>query len=357
MKFRLIYLLLILLLFSIFVPAQVQAQEMDYVANAVAALQTSNIYVAPGTSGTDYDTASKLKKLLTDSDRIVLVMLPADALTGSDMYSIAQKISAGLDNQKTIGLAVGDELIGYSPVLLEGVANDKMDRASTVASDPVTALTIFTQNIHTWQTYNPQATPEPTPEPTPTPRPTMEPIELPKAKDIGWPIWTCFGIFLVLFFAFLSKTISNGVKEARVEAKRQERQDRLEVMRQDIQKIDTDVSKITNRKIRVDLDGAILLADGLIDILEESNTYIGMTESLTPEMIKNMGKQVKAYLRHESGRRPIPESLLTNLVEALLNYDALFKTLQADDPDGAELLASVIHSQTTMISRNGYLED
>lgn len=356
MKFG--YMLLFsLLFFSIFAPApKAKAQDVDYVAAAIEALQTSNVYVYPGTPETDLDTQSKLGTFLSTNDNIVLIILPHEALINTDLYTIAQKISTGLNNQKTIGLAVESEVIGYSPILPEGVASDKMNRANSVSNDPVTALITFTQNIHNWLSKYPQPSPTPSPEPTRTPRPTREPIDLPKAKDMGWPVWTCLGIIIVLLFTFLARIVPDRIKKAKEETKRQERYDNLEQLRTQIQFVEIDVENVSDKKIRKDLQGAIPTAYGLIDMLQSHKTYIGITESLTPDMINNMGRQVKALLRHESGRRPMTDDLLQELTEALMNYDALFKSLQADDPDTAELLASIIQTKTTVISRKGYLE-
>jgi hypothetical protein len=190
--------LLALLLLSLLIPwGSVRAG--DYVTDAIEALKTSNVYIAPGTENTDYNTVAKLQTHLREGDNIVLVMLPSEALAGTDMYSIAQKISAGLDNQKTVGLAVGREVIGYSTLLPEGVAFDKMSRADSVSNDPVTALITFTQNIHSWIKDNPLPTPTPVPTAIPTPRPTMAPIELPKTNEVTPVFWVpCLGVFFLV---------------------------------------------------------------------------------------------------------------------------------------------------------------
>jgi hypothetical protein len=232
-----------------------------------------------------------------------------------------------------------------------------MVRADSTSNNTPTALVSFSRNIQLWLISNPQPIPTATPEPTPTPRPTMTPIEIPKASEISGTVWVlCFGtilIFIVAIFLNARKVIEKNKKNA----KRQERVDRIELMRQQIEKIEINVLDIANKRIKNDLSGAIMLAYGLVEIFLESDQYIGITESLAPELITNMGKQVKAFLRHESGRRPVPDNLLTDLTSALLNYDALFKKLQENDPDGVELLTSVIHSKTTMISQLGYLDD
>ncbi|KKS94488.1 MAG: hypothetical protein UV68_C0011G0019, partial [Candidatus Collierbacteria bacterium GW2011_GWC2_43_12] len=201
-------LILALLALSLLVPRSVSAG--DYVIDAIEALKASNVYVAPGTEGTDYDTANKLEKTLITDDNIVLVMLPSDALVGTDLYTIARRISEGLGNQKTIGLAVGREVIGYSLILPEGVASDKMMRANSVSHNSVAALITFTQNIHSYVMYNPQPTLVPTPEPTPTPRPTMTPIELPKAKDISWPVWLVMVVAVLAVVVWVFVTIKKN---------------------------------------------------------------------------------------------------------------------------------------------------
>ncbi|MFZ2664557.1 MAG: hypothetical protein WAX66_04310 [Patescibacteria group bacterium] len=136
----------------------------SYIADAVQALQNAPVYVAPGTEGTDNDTAGKLQMMLRSNDNIVLIMLPAEAEDGTDIYTIASSLSEELGNQYIIGLAVGREVIGYAPMLPSGVAADQMRRADSVSNDSVTALITFTQNIHIWQAENPRPTPTPLPQ-------------------------------------------------------------------------------------------------------------------------------------------------------------------------------------------------
>lgn len=212
MKFRFNFLLpVILLLFSVFAPkAETKAQETDYVAAAVAALQTSNIYVHPGTPGTDFDTANELSAYMPGDSQVVLVILPFDALTGSNIESLARDISVGLNNQKTIGLAIGPNLVGYSTVLPEGLAASMMARASSVSNSPITALIAFSQSVQLWYDSNPQPTPTPTPEPTPTPRPTMQPIDVPETSEVPSSVWVIFIFFFAIFTVFLATSIKKA---------------------------------------------------------------------------------------------------------------------------------------------------
>ena len=135
----------------------------DYISDAAAALAHSSVYVAPGTEGTNNDTAGLLGTRLIKDDGIVLVMLPAgaDSSLGSDIPAIAAQLSEKLGGQKIIGLAVGNQVVGYAPALPTGVAADQMSRANSVSNDPITALGTFAQNIHIWQGENPTPTPVP----------------------------------------------------------------------------------------------------------------------------------------------------------------------------------------------------
>jgi hypothetical protein len=357
MKFR-FFLLFSLMIFSVIAKApKAKAQEVNYVAAAISALQTSNVYVAPGIPGTSSKTTIELNSYLLQGDNIVLIMLPMEAANNTDLQTIAKKISDGLSNQKTIGLAVGDEVIGYSEILPSGIATSQMIDANSVSNSSSTALSTFARNIQIWLVQHPQPSPTPSPEPTPTPRPTMQPIVLPKVEDVPW---TAKAIFLVLIpiltILFINKVIAFNKTNA-LKTKRQKRLDGLNTLWLLIQKIEINIAKIKNPKVRKDLEGAVKLAYGLIEIFQESDQFMGMTEAQAPSTISDMDKQVMALIRHESGRRPVPPDLLDDLILALLNYDALFTSLQGNDPRGVDLYTSIISTKTNMISRLGYLDD
>ena len=213
---KLTKLIILVLLFSILTPVlSVQAQEMDYVADAIEALKTSSVYVAPGTPETDYNTPNQLTDFIKSEDNVVLVMLPSEVLNNTDLFTVAQKISEGLNNQKTIGLAIGNQLIGYSLVLPRGIASELMTRADSTSNNTITALEAFSRNVQLWLIRNPQPIPTPTPKPTPTPRPTMQPIELPKTNDVPLSVW---GIFVFVFFTVIV-TIAVQIKKARDKSK------------------------------------------------------------------------------------------------------------------------------------------
>ncbi len=143
----------------------------DYITNAANALQNSSVYIDPSSKYSDPEYLSKLKTALKPGDNIVLVMLPEEALSGTDLRTLAQTLSEKLGNQRIIGLAVGEELIGYAPMLDVSVASDQMKRAKNVSNDPVTALITYTQNIHYWVAIYPL--PTATPQPTAIPKPKV----------------------------------------------------------------------------------------------------------------------------------------------------------------------------------------
>ena len=163
--------------------APVKSAFADYISDAVQALEEASVYVSPGTERTNQETASMLQSRLEKDDNIVLVMLPVSATAelGADPYTIAIRLSEALGDQRIVGVAVGNDVVGYAPTLPEGVASDLMRRADSVSNDPVTALITFTQNVHRWQVENPPPTP---------------PVEIQSPE--GWPWWVYLAITIVI---------------------------------------------------------------------------------------------------------------------------------------------------------------
>lgn len=335
-------LFLIVVVLSLLIPGPAHAG--DYISDAVEALKTSSVYVAPGTPGTDYNTPAQLGVFLDSETNVVLVMLPPEAIDGTDVLTIARRISDGLNNQKTIGLSVGNQTIGYSVLLPEGVASDLMSRADSVSNNTVTALTAFSRNVQLWLIRNPQPTPIPTPKPTPTP------IKLPKASDVSWPVWLLIVAFIIVMgFMFFSR--------AKKAARRSLRRRSLGPLEVTIRKIRSDVDEIRDRQIKKDLERACQLALGLLEILQQSDEPLGYTEAKFPGLLDNMERQIKAYLRHELGTIPLKPDMLVNVRNLLLSYDELFEKLQSNDPESIDLLTSIIDSNNTMIGTLGYLSE
>ncbi len=132
----------------------------DSVDQAIEELDSSSVYVEPGTPGTDDQTEATLASKLQPNDGIILVMIPQ---SDEPIRQIAQELDDATGNDSIIGLAVGDEVIGFSSALPEGKAADLMRRADNVSTNPVEALGTFTRTMHTYQVQNPEVFDPPEP--------------------------------------------------------------------------------------------------------------------------------------------------------------------------------------------------
>lgn len=323
---------------------------VDYITEAVQALKVAPVYVALGVEGTDNYTAGKLQSMLREGDSIVLVMLPKEALADTDILTLVTSLSNELNDRYIIGLAVGEEVVGYAPMLPTGVGADQMKRADSVSNDPITALITFVQNIHTWQAKNhqPTITPSSTPSPQPTPTKTPRPVSQEK-KPLGifW-IPIVFGILLIFGGVFL-RLRKMGMLSKRVLA--------LKPTELLILELRSKVSKIRDIRVREDLSDACLIAEGLLEVLQRAQTHQGYVEEKFPELVRNLDIQVTALLGHESRRYPLSDDTLSKLKEVLLNYDDLFIQLQSGNERATELLATIIDSSNAMIASMGYLPE
>lgn len=348
MKLRFTLFSLLVLLLCTFAPmVNVDAQEVDYATLAVEALKTSNVYVYPNTPGTDYDTSAQLNAFLTPELNVVLVILPIEALNNTDLLTLARNIAKGTNYQKTIGLAVGDQLISYSQILPEGIATDLMERAKNVSNDKVTALVSFSRNVQLWNSRNPQPISTKTPEPTRTPKPTMQPIELPKVDTTSTSGKVSIG-FITLFIIIF--TVWLVIKFVPILMRRSKFSPASKSLttNQDL------LSEIEDVQVVKELSKAIKLGYGLLKIYRNSHKYTGIGEDVFPVMLQNMTLQLQALIDHESGEQPLQDQYDAT-IENLLNYDDLFKTLQKNDPNAVKLMAANYMSKNTMISHLGYM--
>jgi len=343
--------LLTAVLTAFLVPRLVVYAE-DYVSDAAKALQQTTVYVVPGTAGTDIDTASKLQGMLRSDDNIVLVMLPAEAETGTDIYSVVKSLSEKLGNQRTIGLAIGNDVIGYGPLLPSGVAADQMHRADSVSNDPVTALGTFARNMHTWLAAHPQPTPTPQPTPVPTPQPTLTPAQAAQRAKVAWGVVLGIITVIIILFAFRAKSIMEQNKKAMERNKRLAVLKPTEILLNDLQER---VSDIRDSRIRNELNSACLVGQGLLENLQQTETPQGYTEEKFPKSVVNMDKLVRALLGHESGKHPLPPETLKQVKDLLLNFDEYFTKLQEGNEEAVELMTSVIESSNAMIDTLGFL--
>ena len=134
----------------------------------VEALQESPIYIAPGTEGTNSDTAAVLEGQMREDDSIVIVMLPSDEnTTTSDLEDLTQEISSGLGDGVIVGVSIGDTYDAYASTLPPGVADELMQNADTVSQSPLDTMGTFIRNVHDWERLHPGQVVKPEPEGAP----------------------------------------------------------------------------------------------------------------------------------------------------------------------------------------------
>lgn len=341
----------------------------DYVTDTLEALKSSNVYVAPGTEGTDNDTVVQLNNMLNENDNIVLIMLPKDAANEGDLLSVVMLISQGLNDEKIIGLAIGKDVIGYAPRLPSGVASDQMRRADNVSNSPVTALTTFAQNIHLWQMNNPQPTNSPTPRPTTTPvptatpRPTPVPLTAEQKKTRDTIVLTVAAVGFIIGVLFMVVLINNTAKEYKrqeaIRRRQEEKRLRIASMKpteDTLHRIERNVRDLSKARLRNEILKACKMGFGLLEIIYSSPTALGYNiEERFPVLVNNMEVQIKAVLQHESGRRPLTDDNLSTLFQILASYDDIFLNFQSGTPEAEELVQSIIATNNAMISTLGRL--
>jgi hypothetical protein len=128
------------------------AQAQTNINEVVGALKKTHVYVAPGAEGTNQDTPGELVAQLNGSDRLVLVMLPAN---GDDPETTARAIDRATGHKYIVGLSVGSELTAASTIMPDEVARDLMQRAVDTGTNPTERMVTFARNVHEWQADHP----------------------------------------------------------------------------------------------------------------------------------------------------------------------------------------------------------
>lgn len=166
----------------------------DNLNKVVTGLRHAAVYVEPSTPGTTPDTASELTAQLHKGDNIVVVLLPANAVSG-DLTGFARKLDQKLGGNNIVGLAAGDQFVAYSTLLPAGTADDLMHNAASVSTNPAETLGTFIGNVHDWQLQNPQ-------QPASKPKPAAH-----AKHGGGFPWWILgFVIGLALIAGFYLAT-------------------------------------------------------------------------------------------------------------------------------------------------------
>ena len=307
----------------------------DYITEAVQALQRAPVYVFPGTEGTDNDTAGRLQNMLKSKDNIVLVMLPKGAEVGTDTSTIVAGLSEKLGNQRIIGLAVGNKVVGFAPILPSGVAADQMRRADSVSNDPVTALGTFAQNIHIWQSENPKL--------SPTLKPT---VSTSKSSQINslllillLPV-SVVVIFVILGFITNRRMASQKCKEkTRFKAPNQVKDLLAKIVRERLQVRDGDLRQVVYQMC-LDIEryfksgsndkkrDALFFNERLTEVDEVLLKYIDVQENMRyydepqkelcrgKESIGDFSQYVLASIRRGNAANLVEYKVNTNILEA-----------------------------------------
>jgi hypothetical protein len=122
----------------------------------IETLQGSSVYIAPGTEGTNSDTAAMLERQILESDQIVIVILPSDAeSTSEEVQQLTQDIADKLDDSAVVGISIGESYDAASDLLPAGVADELMKKADTVSQSPIDTMSTFIRNVHNWERLHP----------------------------------------------------------------------------------------------------------------------------------------------------------------------------------------------------------
>lgn len=128
------------------------AQAQTNINEVVSALKKTHVYVAPDAEGTNQDTPGELAAQLNGSDRLVLVMLPAN---GDSPEVTARAIDKATGHKYIVGLSIGSELTAASTIMPDEVARDLMQRAVDTGTNPAERMVTFARNVHEWQADHP----------------------------------------------------------------------------------------------------------------------------------------------------------------------------------------------------------
>jgi len=115
--------------------------------------------------------------------------------------------------------------------------------------------------------------------------------------------------------------------------------------------------KIANTNLKLDLESAAGLAEGLVAVLEKEPKHQGKVEESLLPMLANMLKQIDRWLLHESGKQPLSAGDQEKLLGIMLNYDTLFLKYQEGGLRSDEFLTSLYHSETAMLELGIDIQD
>jgi|GEM_PF-3924480 len=112
-----------------------------------------NAYVDGSVSGAA-NVKARLKSQLADGDHVAIVMLPSADF--EEVTSFLGNLDDATQHAYIIGFSAGDQIVGYSSALPNGVAADQMTRAGNVSMNVTETQLTFIRNIHNWLAQHPE---------------------------------------------------------------------------------------------------------------------------------------------------------------------------------------------------------
>lgn len=297
--------------------------EDDSVEQAIEELGSSNVYIEPGTPGTTDQTESSLQSKLQSDDGIILVMIPE---SDEPITQIAKEIDDATGNDSIIGLAVGNDVLGYSTALPDGVAADLMQRADNVSTSTVEALVTFTRTTHTYEAQNPDVF-DPPPPPGAAP-----------AED-GLAIWPFVLLGVLLVVAIVAAFI--------VAAGRRQSSDVVRLKKSPDQ-VKSELQSILNLRVSVQDQ----------ELRHAITQVVSDTESFFRRSVRSSGhdteQDAEVYLRHLRGLSDVLKRYI-DIQENPRFYDEPRQLLRsgaaAVDSFGEFVLESIKRDSVTQLTR------
>lgn len=130
---------------------------------------------------------------------------------------------------------------------------------------------------------------------------------------------------------------------------KQFRKARLAESRKLIKEIRRELQSIRQKDLKIDLDEACSLAEGLVLAIEKETKHQGKIEESLLPLLQNMRKQIERWRVHESGAQPLVKADAEKLLGILMNYDILFLKYQKGGIRSDEFLTSLYHTETAML--------
>ena len=148
----------------------------------------------------------------------------------------------------------------------------------------------------------------------------MAPIVLPKAKDVTWPVWAILFVILSGTAALIAIQAKKAAERNKILEAHRRRMDSFKPIQATLNEFQDKLFEVQDSRVRGELEKALLVAQGLLEILQRSKSPQGYMEEKFPTSVKNMFDLTKSYIGHESGKFPLPDE---NLRQVRTDIDEL----------------------------------